>query len=200
MRKLFQLKPIISHIIVAVISVAISLSSVQADERESKIREKVEPFIEQVIIQSLISETMDVIQRMTKQANIGIRPDFVYPATQQGVLQVFQHESTLGIIRRIYADSLDLAVDQFTSGRNPAEVQDNVLEHIKNDLKQLHQEYVYQQIVETVIKFAYQTQQKVIMQHAMQQYVQQALTKKNAMKQEIQQQYREAVVNSLLVQ
>lgn len=160
--------------------------------RES-LRPKIEEFVEQSIIQELVKTNMDILQRM----GIQLFPQLGYLAAQQTAEQCLKQDHTREMIKDIYLETVDAAMEKLESGASGDALERTVKNSIEQGVKPMIQDRVYQYILEEVVKQTMNNQQKIIMSQVIGQRQRQAAMMQMAQQAAVQQMVQQAVMQQV---
>ncbi|MCA9405296.1 MAG: hypothetical protein KC684_02075 [Candidatus Omnitrophica bacterium] len=160
-----------------------------------QVRELVEQYVQQMIYSSLMETTSDIIQRAIEQNNLAVLPPVAVQAMQQAVLQCFKQGSTQEIIRTAYEEARDLGIEQIENGLPQDQIQTNIKRYIDGEMTGVTSEFIYQKIIEEVLKQSLKQTRQVMMMQMTQRQAQMAAIqqRQRVIQQAIVEQYQRAI-------
>jgi hypothetical protein len=157
------------------------------------IETRVSQFLEETLIRSMVTSMGEVIERMARQSGVGLMPDFILLAAQQGAAQCFRQESIMEMVREIYRDARTTAVQQLRAGQHPQRVIDEMINGVENDVGLLARIPEYQRIVQIVVQHVYEQQQKMVAMNMAQQYMRELEQQQENLRLDLKKHYQEGM-------
>ncbi len=166
--------------------------------RSDKVNKLMGDYIQQMVIQTVLSDTADVIKLLISRQKIELFPQIAYQAIEQVTLQLFQLEDTKKILRDSYDDAYEKTMDLMDQKKEPSQIQIQVKSIIDGAVGSMLQKPIFRHIVQEVLKQAMIQNRKIVASQVMQRQAQLAMIQKQAevMQKAIIQQYQNAVVQT----
>jgi len=164
-------------------------------DQNREVNEMIDKFVQQVVIQSVLSTTTDTMKWILQTQNIKIMPQITYQAIHQAALQIFKIEATKEFTQAAYEESFEEAKKMFEDGFPQRDIEAIVKSKVNASLVELNQDPVYKKIIEKIIEQALIKQQQMIAMTVMQRQAQMQMIQKSlaGMLGNIQNEYKEAV-------
>ncbi len=172
------------------------------DKTQIKVYSLIEKYVQQMVIQSVLSTTGEIIQRAIIRGKLKIFPQIGYQAIQQAAFQVFKQGSTKEITEDAFEQSYDIAIEQYEEQMQPGMIQKNVKDNVEGIIQSMRGNQVFKIIIERILKQAMIQQQKMLVMQVAQRQMQLALVQKQrmAMYQAMVQMYQKAIQRSIMEQ
>lgn len=174
-----------------------STTSVKAEAR-SYLNQRMNDYVQQVVIQSVLTKTGEVFNRVLSGQNIQIFPQVAYQAIEQAALQLFKQESTSQTLREAYTTASDKTMTLLDEDASASVIQQQVRSSVNEVIGPVFQGPLFKAIVEEVLKSAITQSQRIIAATLMQRQAQVAAIQKQ--RQMLQMALLQQVQKSMIMQ
>lgn len=176
----------------------VSSSPQVTHRRDDKVNKLMGTYIQQMIIQTVLGDTAEVVSLLIQRQKIELFPQIAYQAIEQITLQMFKLEETKTSLRECYDKAYEKTMDLMDAGTKAQAIQIQVRATIRDSIEPIMQKPVFRHIVTEVLKQSMQQNQKIIATHVMQRQAQLMMIQKQAqaMQKAIVGQYQQAVMQA----
>ncbi|VAW11801.1 hypothetical protein MNBD_BACTEROID05-893, partial [hydrothermal vent metagenome] len=170
-------------------------SGARKKSQSSSITPQLEKYVQNVVIQSVIKTTSDVVERMVKQNNIQIFPAIVYQSIQQIAAQVFQQNGLRKRTQDAYDQGFERAQKLYKEGAPGDRIERELKGLVDSIIRPVVSDRIFQEVIKMSLKQAMGNQQRMVAMTVAQQQLQLAAIarQKQIYQQAVIQQYQTAI-------
>lgn len=167
------------------------------DERTERIRPMIKEYVQQAVLNEMISTVGEIYSRILKQNDLNILPQVVYEVTQQTVLQMMNQDDLRTYIVDAFEQALDEAMVNVEEGIDQEEIQRQIKAKIDEVIGPVREDRHFKFLLEEMLKKGYAKSQQIMMKVAVGQYAAQAAVRQAVMQQAIMEQYKLMIENMI---
>lgn len=170
----------------------------EVDQEKERKRTMIEGYVQQVVVNTVIKKSGEVIRRTIQNNKIDLFPQLAFQAIQQAAWQVFNQPATRELALDIFESTTNKALLELEEGIDSNLVQQHIQSKVDQDLQALYQDPLFQKIVKKVLELALMDQRKIIVMQVTQQQLrlQVIAQEQEKMKRKIIQEYQKGILSS----